>query len=692
MHTGITPTPTGNGYWLTDSEGSVYIFGDAAYFGSMTGLALNKPVVGIASTPTGQGYWLVAADGGIFTFGDAGFFGSMGGQALNRPVVEMAATPNGQGYWLVAADGGVFSFGNAAFFGSMGGQPLNQPVVGMAATPNGQGYWLTAGDGGVFTFGNAGFFGTTVGQTLNRPIVGIAGTPDGQGYWLTAGDGGVFTFGNAGYFGSMGGQYIYKPVVGIAPTRTGQGYWLAAADGGVFTFGDGQFWGSHWLQPREERTCVILCRLRNTNGSLTSFMAPPQFYQSFFFGRLAGGSLFDYFFDITHGRVNLVGDVFGWLDIGHTIDEHDAVMFQAQRIQAFNWGMQAARDAGFAVDGYTRQVVIINRDTDWGGVSIGRSMLLPHTPTTTWSHSRAAHEFGHVLGLDDSFNTDGINSTRYLDQHCIMSYATRGARFMMTFQGLSMDAGPILNGAYIDKLQGIPPSRVFTVPANLAANYVTLAPLGHADEPGFLLVCIPPNATRTNTYWVELHDKSNWDRAIPNSRIAIHETRPGDGGAYVLEMGGRQSLNSSNDPAILIPDGSIGISYIRQNGKRVTVRIWELVPAAPGNVEIMSVVFNPPGDDVAGEHVIIRNNRLNSVSLGNWLLRDDVNHPVKGPWQFVFPNITLLPGEDITVWTKNGTNDSRNLFWNLNRAIWNNTGDAAVLEDNTGVEVSRFVY
>jgi hypothetical protein len=38
-----------------------------------------------------QGYWLVASDGGIFTFGDAGFYGSEGGHVLNKPIVGMTA-------------------------------------------------------------------------------------------------------------------------------------------------------------------------------------------------------------------------------------------------------------------------------------------------------------------------------------------------------------------------------------------------------------------------------------------------------------------------------------------------------------------------------------------------------------------------------------------------------------------------
>jgi hypothetical protein len=49
--------------------------------------------VGMAATPDGKGYWLVASDGGIFNYGDATFYGSAGGIHLNKPIVGMAATP-----------------------------------------------------------------------------------------------------------------------------------------------------------------------------------------------------------------------------------------------------------------------------------------------------------------------------------------------------------------------------------------------------------------------------------------------------------------------------------------------------------------------------------------------------------------------------------------------------------------------
>ena len=38
---------------------------------------------------TGKGYWLVASDGGLFSYGDATFFGSTGGMPINKPIVGM---------------------------------------------------------------------------------------------------------------------------------------------------------------------------------------------------------------------------------------------------------------------------------------------------------------------------------------------------------------------------------------------------------------------------------------------------------------------------------------------------------------------------------------------------------------------------------------------------------------------------
>jgi hypothetical protein len=45
----------------------------------MGGKPLNEPIVGSAATTSGSGYWEVASDGGIFAFGNANYYGSMPG-------------------------------------------------------------------------------------------------------------------------------------------------------------------------------------------------------------------------------------------------------------------------------------------------------------------------------------------------------------------------------------------------------------------------------------------------------------------------------------------------------------------------------------------------------------------------------------------------------------------------------------
>ena len=82
-------------------------------------MALREPIVSMAPSPSGLGYWLVASDGGIFAFGDAGYFGSLPAAGL-RPVGgvrSLRPSPSGRGYWIIDGAGNVSSFGDATYFG-----------------------------------------------------------------------------------------------------------------------------------------------------------------------------------------------------------------------------------------------------------------------------------------------------------------------------------------------------------------------------------------------------------------------------------------------------------------------------------------------------------------------------------------------------------------------------------------------
>src|SRR5271157_573456 len=233
-------------------------YGDAPSLGGPA--TSNAPVTGMAATPDGGGYWLVASDGGVFAFGDAGFYGSAAGNPEGYDVVGLATTWDGHGYWLVDSSGVVTNFGDAPALGAIPstGVVLNQPVVGMAATPDGGGYWLVASDGGVFAFGDARFSGSEGATALNVPIIGLAATPDGDGYWLAGGDGGVFAYGDAGFHGSAGASSPDHPVAGIAATHDGGGYWLTTSVAGPTLFPSQPQVIADCASPTVEPTTIVL--------------------------------------------------------------------------------------------------------------------------------------------------------------------------------------------------------------------------------------------------------------------------------------------------------------------------------------------------------------------------------------------------------------------------------------------------
>jgi hypothetical protein len=239
------------GYSLATSTGTVLGYGSSVDRGSLASAKLGRArVVSIVDGADDDGYWLAGSNGAVFAFRKAGFYGSMAGKELEAPIVNMARTPDGKGYWLVASDGGIFSFGDARFYGSMGAKRLNKPIVGLAATPDGKGYWLVASDGGIFSFGDARFYGSMGGKKLASAIVGIAETLDGAGYWMVGTDGGVFSFGDAVYHGSRKGENE-GVAVGIQAAPSG-GYFVATSEGAIHSYdasnvGDATYDGTNFI-------------------------------------------------------------------------------------------------------------------------------------------------------------------------------------------------------------------------------------------------------------------------------------------------------------------------------------------------------------------------------------------------------------------------------------------------------------
>lgn len=76
----IASTPSGNGYWLCRSDGSVWSYGDAQYHGGTnpgtpTPMPAGHIATGFASHPTQQGYWISTDHNEVYAFGAAGYHG-----------------------------------------------------------------------------------------------------------------------------------------------------------------------------------------------------------------------------------------------------------------------------------------------------------------------------------------------------------------------------------------------------------------------------------------------------------------------------------------------------------------------------------------------------------------------------------------------------------------------------------------
>ena len=185
--------------------------------------------------------------------------------------------------------------------------------------------------------------------------------------------------------------------------------------------------------PTAITTCVILCVFRNDDGSLTAPPQPKSFYDDYFFDQTVQG-VGRYYNDVTNSEINIVGQTFGWFDIGHTLAEHNqGTQNSSQRQRAFQWGIDAAMSNGIPLGNFPNQVVFVNFPSDHGALGLSR-MLVAHGIGADFDHTFVEHEFGHVLGLEHSWSTPP--DIQYGDDYCIMSAFTSGFRFNLSVEGV----------------------------------------------------------------------------------------------------------------------------------------------------------------------------------------------------------------------------------------------------------------
>lgn len=242
------------GYWIADSSGNVYGFGDAANYDttafgqiSLAGDSTNK-VVGLAAHPSGEGYWVVDWMGNVYAQGVAQYYGEytipsplvypnpanaaqMTANNQSVAVRGIAATHTGNGYWVLYSNGVIRGFGDA--------------------TPN----YATVPSNVLATFMDIYLVGNYETYQYVRYSSGLMGTaiashPKKMGFWVSDGSGQVFSYGACqGYGGliqreykkGLSGEFKLQPrewATSIESTVSGEGYWIAFGSGRVASFGD----------------------------------------------------------------------------------------------------------------------------------------------------------------------------------------------------------------------------------------------------------------------------------------------------------------------------------------------------------------------------------------------------------------------------------------------------------------------
>lgn len=257
------------GYWVIDSTGRVYGFGDASdydfnRFGDVPILDYGSTnrAVGIAAHPSGEGYWVVDWQGHVFAYGASQ---QLGWFAVPDPYVGLTdmgkvqvrgitSTHTGNGYWVVYSNGIIRGFGDAS--PSYAVVPANEVAIymdnflaanydqgkyvpysiGLKATaiashPTKMGFWVSDGSGQVWGFGECSSFGGLVNRVYNEGMANrfklqnlewataIESTPSGNGYWIGFGSGRVASFGDAKEIGKN--PYIINSMYGEIPEEVG---------------------------------------------------------------------------------------------------------------------------------------------------------------------------------------------------------------------------------------------------------------------------------------------------------------------------------------------------------------------------------------------------------------------------------------------------------------------------------------
>ena len=263
-----------------------------------------------------------------------------------------------------------------------------------------------------------------------------------------------------------------------------------------------------------------------------------------------------YWWDMSYGQFDANGtQVFGWFNMpGVTKAQFVALGRQAK----INACISAATANGVKIGDFFKVIAITNVISD-SGSSGGSTILDPGAWTLGW----AAHESGHDLGLDHSFDDSPVSCSppndgrpgAYGDGWDIMSFACYGGINPMFSPASGFgNSGPGLHAVYREKLGWIPANRILEITAGTPSRRVeTLAALNHVEAPGPLMVKVFVNpADRSEYYTLEFRRQEGWDAGIGGDTVLIHQVK--NGLPYLIRAAGGPERRPGHHVDVFWPD------------------------------------------------------------------------------------------------------------------------------------------